>query len=155
MNEAQIHLSLNHFPIAGTILAFIVLLWGFFTKKDQIKIVGIALMIISALIAVIVSQTGDGAEMLVEDKPLVTKTLIHQHEEAADASMIAIELTAVLGIAWLVMYKLRKNHLEKIFVLMLVSNLVSALMVADAAHKGGLIRHDEIRNEDKVNPIKK
>ena len=93
--------------------------------------------------------------MLVEDKPLVTKTLIHQHEEAADASMIAIELTAVLGIAWLVMYKLRKNHLEKIFVLMLVSNLVSALMVADAAHKGGLIRHDEIRNEDKVNPIKK
>ena len=29
---------------------------------------------------------------------------------------------------------------------MMVSNLASALMIADAAHKGGQIRHDEIRD---------
>lgn len=48
MNGAQIHLALNHFPIAGTFLALIILLWGFFSKKEQIKTVGIALIIISA-----------------------------------------------------------------------------------------------------------
>lgn len=145
MNAAQIHLALNHFPIAGTMLALVVLAWGFFVKKDQIKIVGITLIIISALAGIVVAQTGDGAEEIVEHKPLVTKHLIHEHEEAADAAMIAIQITAALGIAWLVMYRLKKNHLEKIFALMLVTNLASAVLVADAAHKGGQIRHDEIR----------
>ena len=146
MTAAQIHLAFNHFPIAGTILAFMVLLWGFFAKMDQIKIVGIALMIVSALAGFVVMQSGDGAEEIVEHKPLVTKQLIHAHEEAADAGMIAIQITAVLGIAWLVMYRMKKNHLEKVFALMLVSNLVSAGLIADAAHKGGQIRHDEIRS---------
>ncbi|MDD4976042.1 MAG: hypothetical protein PHY93_16930 [Bacteriovorax sp.] len=147
MNAAQIHLALNHFPIAGTMLALVVLVWGFLVKKDQIKIVGITLMIISALAGIVVAQTGDGAEEIVEHKPLVTKNLIHQHEEAADTAMIAIQITAVLGIAWLIMYRLKKNHLEKIFALMLVTNLASAVLVADAAHKGGQIRHDEIRKD--------
>lgn len=146
MTAAQIHLAFNHFPIAGTILAFLVLWWGFFGKKDQIKMVGIALVIVSALAGFIVIQSGDGAEEIVEHKPLVTKQLIHAHEEAADAGMIAIEFTAALGIAWLVMYRMKKNHLEKVFALMLVSNLVSAGLIADAAHKGGQIRHDEIRS---------
>jgi uncharacterized membrane protein len=146
MNEAQIHLALNHFPIAGTILTFGVLLWGFFSKKDQIKIVGIALMIVCAATGLVVAQTGEGAEELVEHKPLVTEALIQSHESAADNAMIAIDLTAVLGIAWLVMYRMKKNHLDKIFVLMMASNLAGALLVADAAHKGGQIRHDEIRD---------
>jgi uncharacterized membrane protein len=145
MNAAQIHLALNHFPIAGTMLALVILVWGFFAKKDQIKIVGITVIIISALAGIIVAQSGDGAEEIVEHKPLVTKALIHEHEEAADTAIVAIEITAVLGIAWLVMYRLKKNHLEKIFALMLVTNLVSAVLIADAAHKGGQIRHDEIR----------
>jgi uncharacterized membrane protein len=145
MNEAQIHLALNHFPIAGSILAFFVLVWGFFAKKEQIKIVGIALLIVSALSAFIVMESGEGAEEIVEDKPLVTKSLIHEHEEAAEAGMVAIQITAVLGIAWLVMNRMKKNHLEKIFALILLSNLISSGLIANAAHKGGLIRHDELR----------
>ena len=147
MNSAQIHLALNHFPIAGTILAFIVLVWGFFTKKDQIKIVGIALMIVSAFIGIIVFETGDGAEEIIEHKPLVTKQLIHEHDEAAEKAISAILLTAVLGMAWLLMFKLKKGHQEKVFALILLANLISAGLVADAAHKGGQIRHDEIRNK--------
>ncbi|MDO9182707.1 MAG: hypothetical protein Q7U04_09875 [Bacteriovorax sp.] len=147
MTAAQIHLAFNHFPIAGSILALIILVWGFLVKRDQIKIVGIALVIISSLSAFVVMQTGDGAEEIVEHKPMVTKGLIHEHEEAADSAMIAIQLTAVLGIAWLVMYRLKKDHKEKIFAIMLLTNLASAALVANAAHKGGQIRHDEIRNE--------
>jgi uncharacterized membrane protein len=145
MTAAQVHLALNHFPVAGIIFALIISLWGFFTKKDQIKIVGITLILLSSLAGIVVSQSGEGAEEIVENKPLVTKHLIHEHEEAAEAALIAIELTAVLGIAWLVMYRLKKNHLEKVFIAMLIVNLVSAVILADAAHKGGQIRHDEIR----------
>jgi uncharacterized membrane protein len=146
MNAAQLHLALNHFPIAGTFLAFGVLIWGFLTKKELIKTVGIVLMIVSALTAFGVSASGDGAEETVEHKPLVTKALIHEHEEAADAAMILIQLTAVLGIAWLVMNKLNKNHQDKVYICMLITNIVAAGLIANAAHKGGMIRHDEIRD---------
>jgi uncharacterized membrane protein len=145
MNAAQIHLALNHFPVAGTMLAFAVLAWGFFAKKDQIKIVGVALALVSAVTTIIVLQSGEGAEEIVEHKPLVTESLIHEHEEAAEASMVAIQLTAVLGIAWLVMFRLKKDHQEKVFALMLITSIVSSGLIADAAHKGGQIRHDEIR----------
>ncbi len=146
MNSAQIHLALNHFPIAGTILAFLVLMVGLIVKKDQVKMVGIGLLLIGTISGVIVASSGDGAEEIVEHKPLVTKGLIHEHEEAADGAMVALYLSSALGIAWLAMYKMKKNHLEKVFYLMLLTNLVSSLMVANAAHKGGQIRHDEIRD---------
>jgi uncharacterized membrane protein len=149
MTGAQIHLALNHFPIAGTILALLVLVWGLITKKDQIKTVGIGLILVSSLTAFIVANSGDGAEEIVEHKPLVTKELIHEHEEAADRAMIAIQLTAVLGIAWLISNKLQKGYQSKIFAAMILTNVISAGMIADAAHKGGQIRHDEIRSEKK------
>lgn len=147
MNAAQIHLALNHFPVAATMLAFGILLWGFFTKKDQIKIVGIALAIVSALSTIIVFQTGEGAEEIVEHKPLVTEHFIHEHEEASEAAMIAIHLTALLGISWLVMFRIKKVHQEKVFALMLLTSLISSGLIANAAHKGGQIRHDEIRGK--------
>ena len=146
MSAVQIHLALNHFPIAGMFLALPILIWGLIAKSQQIKTVGIAVVITSALFGIIVAQTGDGAEETVEHKPLVTKHLIHEHEEAADAAMIAIQLSAVLGIAWLVMTKLQKNHVEKIFAVLLLTNLAAAGMIGNAAHKGGQIRHDEIRD---------
>ncbi len=149
MTGAQIHLALNHFPIAGTILALLVLVWGLFSKKDQIKTVGIGLLLVSSITAFIVANSGDSAEEIVEHKPLVTKELIHEHEEAADRAMIAIQLTAVLGIAWLIANKLQKGYQSKIFAAMILTNVISAGMIADAAHKGGQIRHDEIRSEKK------
>ncbi len=155
MNAAQIHLALNHFPVAATMLALGILLWGFFAKKDQIKMVGIALTIVSALSTVIVFQTGEGAEEIVEHKPLVTEHFIHEHEEAAEAAMMAIELTAVLGIAWLVMFRLKKDHQEKIFALMIITSIVSSGLIANAAHKGGQIRHDEIRDAQDTSSVKK
>ena len=146
MTAAQIHLALNHFPIAGSILALVILIWGLVAKSDQIKMVGIGLIIIASVTGGIVAATGDGAEEIVEHKPLVTEHLIHEHEEAADAAAMAMYLASVFGIAWLVMKKLNKPHSEKVFIALLIVNLASAGMVANAAHKGGQIRHDEIRD---------
>lgn len=85
---------------------------------------------------------------MVEHKPLVTEHLIHEHEEAADKAFIAIELTAVLGIAWLISNKLQKSYKGKIFATMILTNIISTGLIADAAHKGGQIRHDEIRSKN-------
>lgn len=146
MSAAQIHLALNHFPIAGIILSFPILLWGLIAKKEQIKIVGIAMIFVASLSAFAVMQTGDGAEEIVEHKPLVTKNLIHEHDEAAEKAMAAIQACAVLSIAWIVLNK--KNHAfqDKVLYAILVVNLAGAGLVANAAHLGGMIRHDELRS---------
>lgn len=151
MNAAQIHLAFNHFPVAGVILALGVLLWGFFARNDQIKIVGITLIFVSALTSIVVMTSGEGAEDIVKRKPLVTKEIIHHHEEAAEAAMISIQLSALVGVAWLVMRRLKKSHLEKVFALIVLITLVSAVLAANAAHKGGMIRHDELRERDYLN----
>ncbi len=150
MSSAQIHLALNHFPIAGMIISLIVLLWGLLTKIDDIKTVGVTLMLLSSVLGFVVAQTGDGAEEIVEHKPLVTEKYIHEHEQAADNAMVVIDFSAFLGVAWFIL-RWRKNiHLEKLFYLITLSVCFSSILIANAAHKGGQIRHDEIRLDSLV-----
>jgi uncharacterized membrane protein len=146
MNAAQIHLALNHFPVATMFLSIPILIWGLLSKKDLIKTVGIAIIIIGTLAGIVVAQSGDGAEKIVEHKAGVTKELIHNHEDAADTAMVAIYLCGALGVAWLVLSKIKNKHTEKIFLLLIISNLVAAGLVGNTAHKGGQIRHDELRD---------
>lgn len=146
MNGTQIHLALNHFPIAGMFLAFPVLLWGLIAKNNSIKFVGIALVIIATLTGFVMMESGESAEETVEHKPGVTKELIHEHEEAAEAAIVCFNITSALAIVWLIMFKLNKNHQEKVFAMLILASLTSSGLIARAAHEGGKIRHDEIRS---------
>ena len=145
MTPAQIHLALNHFPIAGMIISFMILLWGLFSKIDHIKTVGITIMLLSSVLGFVVAQTGDGAEEIVEHKPLVTEQYIHEHEQAADIAMVVFDISAFLGVVWFILRWRKNNQAEKVFYLIIVSVFSSSILIADAAHKGGQIRHDEIR----------
>lgn len=147
MNAAQIHLAFNHFPIVGSFFALVILIWGLVVKKDQIKTVGMVLIILSSLFSIIANSSGEGAEDLVKNKPLVTKEHIHAHEEAAEGAMIALSAAAVLGLVWLVMLRLNHKYKEKLLVFIVLVNVITVGLFANAAHKGGLIRHEEISNQ--------
>lgn len=146
MNSAQIHLAVNHFPIAGIMLAFVFTIWGILSKKDELKLAAVSLALIASVSGAIMMATGEGAEEMVEHKQGVTKNLIHEHEEAAEASVVLIHISSVLGIAWVIMNRMNKNHKDKVFMAMALTTLVASGLVARAAHEGGKIRHDEIRS---------
>jgi len=84
MNDAHLHLVVNHFPIIGTILGLGVVVIGIVFKNKSVINTAYGLFIIAALFAVASMTTGEGAEDLVEDLPNIGKKIIHEHEVAAE-----------------------------------------------------------------------
>jgi uncharacterized membrane protein len=145
MNQAQIHLALNHFPVVGSVLALVFLIWGLLRKKDDIKLAAVSLVLISAIFALPAYFTGEGAEKVVEHKPLVTEEVIHPHEEAAEAALIVLEISALLAIAWIITKQKNTGHDKLIYMSLIGFLAITSAMMANTAHLGGEIRHDEIR----------
>ena len=153
MNGAQVHLALSHFPIAGMFFAIPILIWGLLAKTEAIKRVGLLIVLVSAVSGVIMMESGEKAEEIVEHKPLVTKNLIHEHEDAAEAANATIIFCGVLSILYFALTKMKKSHTDKIYLVLILGNLIAAGLVANAAHLGGQIRHDELRATEGNSPV--
>jgi uncharacterized membrane protein len=145
MNDAHLHLVVNHFPIIGTTLALGILVVGLFLKNNSVKNTAYALFIIAAVFAFISMQTGEGAEEMVEDFPTIGKAIIHEHEELAEKLAIIIYLLGAISILGLVLNI--KNHSKAKFI-----SIVAVIIAIPAVYlatlvgtSGGEIRHTEIR----------
>ena len=79
MNDAHLHLVVNHFPIIGTILGLGILITGMLFKNNSVKNTAYILFIVAAIFAAFSMGTGEGAEELVEELPSVGKEIIHEH----------------------------------------------------------------------------
>lgn len=145
MDAAHAHLILNHIPVVGLGAAILLLLYAMARKNDEMKKAALAGFVLLALVAIAVFLTGKAAEDLVEHLPGVTEAFIEQHEEAATASLIAIELLGALSLAGLVFTR-RSNAIPKWFAAVaLVASLGVAGVITWTANLGGQIRHTEIR----------
>lgn len=145
MNDAHLHMVVNHFPIIGTILAVGVLLAGIFLKNNSVKNTAYILFIIAAIFAFFSMATGEGAEEMVEDMPNIGKQIIHEHEEIAEK--LALVLYLVGGISILGLFMNIKNHANANFVsyIVLVLSLLGVFLAQKVGTSGGEIRHTEIR----------
>ena len=145
MNAAQIHLVMLHFPIAGVFLGLLFLAWGLLRKSGGAKKAGLALFLISGLTILPVFLSGEGAEEIVENKPLVTEAIIEEHEEAAERAFYITLVLASLALATLLAEKRQFRFATTMSATTLALGIVSAGLLAQAAHLGGMIRHDELR----------
>lgn len=145
MNEAHLHLILNHFPSIGITIGLLVLIAGYLLKNPQVKATSLGIFIFSALAAIAANATGEGAEEIVERIPGISESIIHEHEEFAEQFLT---LALILGGAALITLLLQWRKIKfatygYILVLILaISCLVSAYYVGVT---GGEIRHTEIR----------
>ncbi len=98
MNDAHLHLVVNHFPIIGTIFGFGILLAGIVLKNNTVKNVSYALFIIAAIFAAFSMGTGEGAEEAVEDMPNIGKQIIHEHEEIAEKLALVLYVLGVVSL---------------------------------------------------------
>lgn len=144
MNQTHIHLLLNHFPVIGTLIGSVLLLWGIIKKQNNTKSLAAVLLTVMALIAIPVFLTGEPAEESVEKLPGVSEQMIHLHEEAAE---IAIWLMEIAGLASLVALLLawRKHKMANtVFVFAFIFSAVCFAAMARTGYYGGQIRHSEI-----------
>jgi uncharacterized membrane protein len=145
MNEAHLHMVVNHFPIIGTIFGLGILVAGIVLKNTTIKNTAYCLFVVAAVFAAISMGTGEGAEEIVEDMPSVGKQIIHEHEEMAEKLAIVLYILGLVSIAGL--YMNFKNHAKAIIVsfIALTVSVVAVFLAQQTGTTGGEIRHTEIR----------
>lgn len=147
VNWAHAHLVINHFPVIGVLGALLVFGYGLARKSDEVKLLGLGLFVLIALITIPVFLTGGAAEKVVKDLDLpgVTESSIGTHSEIALLALALIELLGALALVGLFLFR-RSGSLPRWYVaLLLVIALASAGIVGLTANLGGQIRHTEIR----------
>ena len=144
MNDAHLHLAINHFPLIAPIIALIVLVYGFISKSEQIKRVSYLIFVIGALSTIPSFKSGEAAEEVVEDMKEIQESYIEDHEEAAETFAV---LSYVLGgFALIGFWASNKNlPLAKVFSFVIFFIALTTIFFGKATGTtGGEIRHTEI-----------
>lgn len=146
MNEAHLHLIVNHFPIIAPILGLIVLLGGFLTRSAIVKRVACSLFIIGALFTFAAGATGEGAEHAVKELG-ISHDIVHEHEEAAEIFILFSYALGVAAIAGLWANYRNKSFSTIVNVVIVALSIVAIFLGTRAGTTGGEIRHTEIRGD--------
>ena len=142
MDLAHLHLLLNHFPIIGTMLGTVLLLYALIKKEGNLQRAVLVIWVLMAALTPIVMNTGEEAEEKVEVIAGIQEDAIKEHEEAAEyASWFMIGL-GVLSLASLVPHKMGSSITKATWICFFLSLLVNFAMVR-TGYLGGLIRHTE------------
>jgi len=148
MNEAHIHLLINHLPIICSMLGAFVLIHGLWTKSNSTKSAAYNIFIISSIGAVIAYATGEGAEESVENIQGVLDSTIEQHEEFALYALIALIILGVASILGLI-FIIKKLPLANSFsIFILFISLISFGLNSRTGYLGGQIRHTELNSSN-------
>ena len=147
MNDAHLHMVINHFPIVGTIVAIGILIAGLLNKNQSIINTAYVLFIIGAVFGILSMNTGEGAEELVEDMPGIGWKIIHEHEELAEKMALLLDVLGILSLVGFY-FQYKNNPKQKLVsYLLLVLSIASLFVIQKVGTSGGEIRHTEIRNE--------
>ncbi len=152
MNDAHLHMIVNHFPIIGTIFGLGILATGIFLKNNTVKNIAYILFIVAAIFGAFSMGTGEGAEEMVEDMPTVGKQIIHEHEEIAEK--LALVLYILGGISILGLYLNFKKFVQAKLVsyVALIVAIGGVFLATKVGISGGEIRHTEIRTNGITTP---
>jgi uncharacterized membrane protein len=146
MNATHFHLLLNHFPIIGTLIGTIILVYGFITKELKIKILSAYIIAAMALLAVPVYLTGEPAEETVEHIRGISEINIELHEEAAEFAIVLMSITGFLALISIIVSKIKPALTHKVFYVLIIFSFFSFASMARVGYLGGQIRHTELND---------
>ena len=150
MNEAHLHLIINHFPIVGLFIGIIILTVGIGFKFDNSKRTALLIIIGSVIASYISFETGEGAEEIVENLPNVTEKLIHEHEEMAEFFMGTQWMLLLVSLITLFLDWKQKKIAHYSYILLLILSCSSMYFAKKVGTSGGEIMHSEIRSNFKI-----
>jgi uncharacterized membrane protein len=145
MNEAHLHLVVNHFPIIGTIFGLGILIAGMVLKNKTAINIAYILFVISAIFGFASMYTGEGAEAMVEDLPSVGDRIIHEHEEMAEKLALILYVLGAISLVGLYFNFKQHSKAKLVTFLALTVAVVGVLIGKEVGTTGGEVRHTEIR----------
>lgn len=150
MNAAHLHIILNHIPIIGSLFSIFILLIGIIKNSDDVKKVCMLVVILTSLLTIPTYLSGDKAEGMIEGNyEDVDEQYIHEHEEFALYSFIAMNITGAIALISMFLYKKPKLLPNSFAYFILALLIIVNGMMAYTGNLGGRIHHPEIR-EDKL-----
>ncbi len=150
MNEAHVHLMVNHLPMVGVLFGFLVLISGYIIKNRQVRNTALGIFVFSALTSIAAFYTGEGAEEVVGNIPGVSETLLHDHEEYAGLFFTTILILGGVSLATLFL-EYRKSVFTKYALSLVILLAIISMMISKyVGTSGGEIRHSEIRYDADV-----
>lgn len=152
MNDAHLHMVVNHFPLIGGIFGIAILVAGFGFKNEIIKRVAYVILLTSSLFTFASMFTGEGAEEFVEELPNIGHQIIHEHEEIAEKFALLMYATGIFSLAGLFASLKNKSWNRIVAICTLVCAVGSAVVAKSVGTSGGEIRHTEIRANQVTTP---
>lgn len=144
MNQAHIHLILNHIPVLGTFVGLALLIGAYYAKSSALRVASLSTFVLTAIVAVVVFLTGEPAEDIVKSFPGVAGAAIELHEAAGKISLIAALGLGFISLGALYLSR-RPGALQTASLsLTLFVAVVAGGLMAWTANLGGQIRHPEI-----------
>ena len=145
MNDARLHLVVNHFPIIGTIFGLGILIAGMVLKNKTAINIAYILFIISTIFGFASMYTGEGAEEMVEDMPSIGDRIIHEHEEMAEKLALILYVLGAISLVGLYLNIKQHSKAKVVTYLALTVAVVGVFIGKEVGTTGGEVRHTEIR----------
>ncbi len=154
MNAAELHLAINHLPIAATFFGIFILIGGLIFGNNSVNKTGLILLIFAGLIAIPTVESGEDAEEIIENMGFGAEVhhAIHEHEEMAETARWVSLGVAVLALLAFYFHQTKKAPAKLFTILTLVGAIGSMVYFVYVAESGGEISHTEM-HDDFVVPI--
>jgi len=143
-DASYLHLLVNHFPVVLSIVGFASVVVGAVSKRDFFWRAGLMLMVLAGVAAIVAFLTGDQAAHIMRDRAFVVQGTISAHDSAAGIALWALLVAG--AISAFALWRARAGSVTALPAwlrqLLLLAALVGAILVANAAYRGGQIVHD-------------
>lgn len=154
MNNAHLHLVVNHLPIIFPLVGVIILLVGIFSKSEVSKSNAYFIFVLGAIASIVAMATGECAEKAVEHLAGVSESSIETHEKMAETfSMLSYLLGGISIFSLVASFKDFSASKITPFVTLIVAGL-TLFFAQKAGNTGGQIRHIEIQCTTQTNELK-
>lgn len=149
MNGAELHLAINHLPIAATFFGILILIGGMTFANNGVKKTGLIMLIFAGLISIPTVASGEKAEDIIENMGFGEEVhhAIHEHEEMAEAARWVSLGVAVLALLAFYFHQMKKAPAKLFTILTLIGAIGSMIYFFYVAESGGEISHTEMHDD--------
>jgi hypothetical protein len=146
----HLHILLNHFPSMGFVFGLGFFITAIVLDNDLMKRACLVLFTILGVLSIPTYISGAASMWALNGDPGSPRSLINHHRDVALLAFIGLGITGCA--AWLVLWRVRTGAAmtNRALYTVLGLALVTLLLMAEAGHEGGFIRHDEIRGAEQL-----
>ncbi len=145
MNNAHLHLLVNHLPLIFPLVGIIIMIVAFLFKSMAIKRTAYFIFILSAFAALVSVKSGEGAEDILK-KIGISQNLMDDHQKTAEIFAILSYVLGGISLLGLWASFKQKTYSKIVAICILAFALALMYFAFETGDSGGKIMHYEIRD---------